>query len=212
MPAVYAFKSTRRVPVASCRIAIGIKGIHVTEKTTVNDSSYPTRHFCVKTFVKRVDSILTHAGKWTAALPSFLTRLVIGYAFYLTGNGKLNNLENVTKFFTNLGIPAPHLNAVFIGSLEYIGGMLLIVGLCTRPIAALFGATMVVALMTADNQALMGALRGVDDKGLTDVVPVVFGLFLLWLLMYGPGFLSIDWIIRKQFERLGFVSPRSTNA
>jgi putative oxidoreductase len=129
-------------------------------------------------------------------LPPLLTRLVIGYAFYGTGKGKLGDLGKVTGFFTGLGIPFPHANAVFIACLECFGGVLLMVGLLTRPIAALLGCTMIVALMTADREDLVGAFSG-GDKGLTDVTPVVFGMFLLWLMIYGPGLISIDAVIRR---------------
>ena len=75
-------------------------------------------------------------GLRVAALLSFLapllTRLVIGYAFFLTGRGKLEHIENTVTFFTDLGVPMPELNAAFVSRLEYYGGILLILGLLTR--------------------------------------------------------------------------------
>jgi putative oxidoreductase len=53
-------------------------------------------------------------------------RLVWGWQFLTTGLGKLQNHERVTGFFTSLGIPAPGLNAWFIGGLELVGGALLL--------------------------------------------------------------------------------------
>ena len=55
-------------------------------------------------------------------------RLVWGWQFLVTGLGKLQNHARVTEFFTSLGIPAPGLNAWFIGGLEMVGGALLLVG------------------------------------------------------------------------------------
>jgi len=127
-----------------------------------------------------------------AFLAPLLTRLVIGQAFYQTGSGKLSNPEGVTAFFTGLGIPFPELNAAFVSRLEFYGGMLLIVGLLTRLVALGLASTMVVALMTADRESFLGALRGTSDSGLTDVVPVVFLLFLVWLVFSGPGAVSLD--------------------
>jgi putative oxidoreductase len=132
-----------------------------------------------------------------AFLPPLLTRLVIGQAFYQTGAGKLTNLEGVAAFFGGLGIPFPELNAAFVSRVEYYGGMLLIVGLATRIAAFLLSSTMVVALMTADRESFLGALRGAGDSGLTDVVPVVFLLFLIWLVIQGPGVVSLDAAIRR---------------
>ena len=130
-------------------------------------------------------------------LAPLLTRLVIGYAFYQAGGGKLANMEGTVGFFTELGIPFPAANAAFIARLEFYGGMLLIAGLGTRIVAGLLGSTMAVALMTADKDALVNALKGVGDAGLTDVVPVVYGLFLLWLILFGPGLASLDALVRK---------------
>jgi putative oxidoreductase len=130
-------------------------------------------------------------------LPPLLTRLVIGYAFYLTGKGKLANPDRIVEFFTSLGIPFPAANAAFVSRLEFYGGMLLIAGLLTRLVASGLGFTMVVALMTADKPAFLEALAGTGDTGLTDVVPVVYGLFLLWLIVSGPGLVSLDALLRK---------------
>lgn len=81
--------------------------------------------------------------------------------------------------------------------LEYYGGMLLVVGLLTRLVAALLGSTMIVALMTADKETFLNALMGVGEAGLTDVTPVPYGMFLLWLLLSGPGVLSLDALLAK---------------
>ena len=163
-------------------------------------------------------SDLTLAQKWgrlglrglgyLSFLPPLLTRIVIGYAFYLTGSGKLSDLTKVTGFFTNLGIPFPELNAAFVSRLEYYGGILLILGLLTRPVAALLAATMVVALATADRADFISALHGLfgaeSKKDLTDVTPVIYGIFLFWLIVQGPGIASLDAIIRKA---LGITAP-----
>jgi putative oxidoreductase len=130
-------------------------------------------------------------------LPGLLTRLVIGYAFFQTGGGKLANFENTVAFFTDLGIPMPELNAAFVARLEYWGGVALIVGLLTRLAAAGLLSTMVVALMTADKATFLTALLGSGDVGLTDVTPVVYALFLLWLALKGPGLLSLDTLLAK---------------
>jgi putative oxidoreductase len=133
-------------------------------------------------------------------LPQLLTRLVVGQAFFLTGRGKLQNFENTVSFFTDLGIPFPELNAAFVARLEYWGGLLLIVGLLTRLAAALLGSTMIVALMTADRAPFVSALSGAGDAGLLDVTPFVYGLFLLWLLLAGPGPLSVDKLLARALK------------
>ena len=85
-----------------------------------------------------------------------LTRLVVGITFVYTGRGKLANLDRTTGFFSDLGIPFPAANALFISCLELVGGICLILGLGTRMVAALLSATMVVALLTADRETIAG--------------------------------------------------------
>jgi putative oxidoreductase len=123
----------------------------------------------------------------------------MGQAFFLTGRGKLENFPRTVEFFTSLGIPMPELNAAFVSRLEFYGGMLLIVGLATRLVAAGLASTMVVALMTADKQTFLDALRGAGDSGLTDVTPFVYLLFLGWLVLAGPGAASLDRLLFKRF-------------
>jgi hypothetical protein len=61
---------------------------------------------------------------------------------------------------------------------------------------------MVVALLTADKQTFLDALWMTGDQGLTDVVPFVYLLFLIWLAIAGPGPLSLDALIAR-WLRLG---------
>ena len=134
-----------------------------------------------------------------AFLAPLATRLVMGQAFFLTGRGKLENFPRTVEFFTSLGIPMPELNAAFVSRLESYGGMLLIVGLATRLVAAGLASTMVVALLTADKQTFLDALRGAGDSGLTDVTPFVYLLLLGWLVLAGPGAASLDRLLFKRF-------------
>ena len=144
------------------------------------------------------------ALKLAAAL-SFLaplvTRLVMGQAYYQTGSGKIANFANTVSFFGDLGIPYPEANAFFVSRLEFWGGLLLIAGLLTRVVAAGLAATMVVAIATADREDFVGALQGSGEKGLTDVVPFVYLLFLVWLVLYGPGPVSLDALLARFVER-----------
>jgi putative oxidoreductase len=126
-------------------------------------------------------------------LAPLLTRFVVGIGFYYTGKGKLGDLGKVTGFFTDLGIPFPHVNAVFVSTLELVGGICLVLGLGTRVFAALLSCSMIVALLTADK----GTFIQKFPSDITDVTSFTFLLFLIWLVLYGPGPLSIDRLLSK---------------
>ena len=134
--------------------------------------------------------------KITAALSflaPLLTRLVIGGGFYVTGHGKVSDLSKVTGFFTDLGIPLPGLNAAFVSYLELIGGICLVLGLGTRVFAFLLSGSMVVALLTADKETFVSKL----PTDITDVTSFTYLLFLIWLVLYGPGLISMDHLIAR---------------
>jgi len=128
-----------------------------------------------------------------AFLAPVLTRLVIGSAFHFTGDGKLHNLDRTTQFFSSLGIPFPHFNAIFIASLEFFGGLCLMFGLAARIFAALLSCSMIVALITSDGQEWLQKF----PADITDVTSFTYLLFLIWLVLYGPGPVSIDKLLSK---------------
>lgn len=134
-------------------------------------------------------------------VPGLLTRLVVGFAFYDSGSGKLKDLEKTVNFFTDLGIPFPELNAAFVARLEYYGGMLLLAGVLTRIVALLLSSTMIVALLTADRQTFIDAFTRTGEIGLSDVAPFVLGVFLSWLVIRGAGSVSVDALLKRAINK-----------
>ena len=112
-----------------------------------------------------------------------LIRLYWGWQFMQTGWGKLHDLNKVVGFFTELGIPAPALNAYFVSGLEFVGGILLIVGLGTRPIALMCAIDMVVAFLTADHDALRMIISDPDKFQAAAPYPFLFAWLIL--LIFG---------------------------
>ena len=125
------------------------------------------------------------------------TRIVIGLAFFQAGTGKFRNFENVIGFFDSLGIPFPALNAGVVASMETVGGIMLILGLFTRFFASGLSITMVVALLTADTADFVASWGRASEISPTDVTAFTFLLFLLWLVFYGAGKLSLDTVVRR---------------
>jgi putative oxidoreductase len=151
-----------------------------------------------------VDSV---TGKLASIAP-LATRIVIGLAFFQAGTGKFRNFENVIGFFDSLGIPFPAFNAGLVATMETVGGLMLIFGLFTRLFAAGLTITMVVALLTADTAQFLAAWSGTSNVSPTDVTAFTFLLFLLWLVFYGAGKLSLDALLRKilRFEPTPIVA------
>jgi putative oxidoreductase len=119
-------------------------------------------------------------------LGPLLARITVGVIFAASGWGKLHNLEKVTEFFASLKIPMPGANAAFIGSLEFIGGLLLIIGFLSRLMSVPLLATMGVAIITAKRE---------DISGVADLLRLSewsYLVFFAWLAVAGPGRASLD--------------------
>ncbi len=123
-------------------------------------------------------------------------RLYWGWQFFLTGKGKLGNLEATSQFFGELGLPLPKLNAVMAGSTECVGGLLLLLGFMTRPICLPLIFTMVVAYLTAHLEELKGVWENPD--GFVTAAPFLFLLASVINFTFGPGRWSVDHFLVKR--------------
>ena len=128
-----------------------------------------------------------------------LVRLYWGWQFMQTGWGKLHNLAHVRDFFTSLNIPAPGLTAPAVASLEFFGGMLLILGLATRLTGLLLACNMFVAYVTADREALGSILSDPGKFYIAD--PFTFLFASLIVLVFGAGFFSLDYYFTHRRKR-----------
>ncbi len=143
------------------------------------------------------------------AVPPLASRITVGIGFFLTGSGKLAHLDRFTEFLTSLHIPLAALQAPFIAGLEYVGGILLLLGLFTRPIAFLLSGTMVVALLTADTARFLDSWKKTSDIVPTDVTSFAYLLLLSWLVFYGAGAVSLDRLVIKPLaKKLAWPSTR----
>ena len=122
-------------------------------------------------------------------LPPLLARIVIGFVFVKSGWGKLHNLDQVIGFFTELGIPAPGIQAPFVAGTELVCGALVGIGLATRLAALPLIGTMVVAIATA----LWEQIEGLN--GLFGTSEFLYIVLLVGLVTGGGGRLSLDALI-----------------
>ena len=85
-----------------------------------------------------------------------LLRLMVGGVFFWEGVLKFVYVNQGFGRFTKLGMPFPALTAHFVGCLEIVGGLLLLLGLLTRPIAVLFLIEMIVAMLSTKISMYLG--------------------------------------------------------
>ncbi len=128
-----------------------------------------------------------------------LIRLYWGWEFFLTGKGKLTDLEKPAQYFASLGLPFPHAQAVLAGCTECFGGLLLLVGLASRLISLPLMILLTVAYCTADLDALRAIFS--DPDKFTGAAEFLFLFAVVIVFVCGPGAFSIDALLAKYFRR-----------
>ena len=139
-------------------------------------------------------------------LPPTMARVAVGWVFVLTGWGKLNDLDSVVSFFTELGIPYPELQAPFVASTELVCGALVLVGLMTRAATVPLIGTMIVAIATAQWPQVESFA---DLLGLVETLYIVL---FAWLAIAGPGPLSIDALGRRSTKKSVSTASRVSSS
>ena len=140
-----------------------------------------------RNFLRIADSL-----DWLAPL---LIRLFFGYFWLETGWAKLHNLDGFTSRFVEWGIPFPAFSATLSAGMEFVGGLLLMLGLLTR----LTCIPMIVNMLVALAVVVIPAMAGVDEFFESD--ENLYVLIFFWLMMAGPGKVSLDHLLFGAYSR-----------
>jgi putative oxidoreductase len=171
--------------------------------TTVTSSATPGEQ-CSACVFHQSDRLLGYRLLITAAeclqSPLLLAiRLYWGWQFFLTGLGKLMNPARVVEFFQSLHIPFPAFNVYLAGGAECFGGLLLLVGLGSRLISLPLIFVTIVAYLTAEIDTVRHIFSNPDKFVTAD--PFLFMLAAILVLAFGPGVVSLDYLLGKRLSR-----------
>ena len=121
------------------------------------------------------------------AVPAFVLRLGVALAFWRSGNAKIASWESTLQLFANeyrVPLLPPELAAWLATAVELSTPVLLLLGLATRlGAAAMLGMTLVIQLF-------------VYPENYPD--HLLWAGPLLYLILRGPGAISIDHLIRRR--------------
>ena len=138
---------------------------------------------------------------WQSALQHYewigilIARLSVGTLFALSGSGKLfvpSRRAEMLKTLRDAGIPAPELNTLFVSSVEFVFGTLLVVGFLTPLCCVMLSGVMVVALGTSILPRITAASLASWLGAVLYLPEVLYLVILVWLLVSGPGWFSVD--------------------
>lgn len=126
-------------------------------------------------------------------------RLVLGLIMLVHGWDKLFGDAGVAGFAGGLaamGIPAPGVMAWVVTLVEFLGGLLLLVGWLTRWVAAVVFVELLVATFTSHVQHGFFVFRPAGEWGYEYNLLLLAGLATL--ILSGSGKLALDdWLVRR---------------
>jgi len=136
-----------------------------------------------------------------AGLAGLILRAPIGLILAAHGAQKLfawfggYGLEGTGQWMASIGMTPGYLMALLAGSAEFFGGLALVLGLVTRPAAAVAAFTMLVAIFTVHISNGLFMSNNGYEYALTLLVA------LLAIVVQGAGSLSLDKLIANKLNR-----------
>jgi len=152
-------------------------------------------------FAKKIYKLLIKAGDYFQVALLLFFRLNWGWLFFVSGKGKLIHHPDIVDFFSSLHLPFPDQTAWFVGGVECLGGILLMLGLAARPVGLILAINMTVAyLSVADERAkVFNFVKDQDSFFHAD--PFFFLLTSLLAFAFGAGPLSLDALISRFLKK-----------
>jgi putative oxidoreductase len=132
-----------------------------------------------------------------------MSRISMGVFFTISGYHKLFNKERhatITQTMVADGVPLVRFNSWFVPSVEFAGGMGLLVGLLA-PLAALGLFAVCVVATLVDGLKRITVWQPVDKADYVDDVlylpEVLYAIILLTIILHGGGPFSVDAYIAR---------------
>jgi putative oxidoreductase len=141
--------------------------------------------------------LLTGLTEWQW-LGALIARLAVGLLFFLSGRGKIfipERREQMRETLVAAGVPFANVNAIFVSAVEFVFGLLLILGSITPLACIMLGGVMIGAIVTSAIKSIKAPpVLGWLSEFL--YLPEVFYLVILfWLFLSGPGWFSLDYLL-----------------
>ena len=130
-------------------------------------------------------------------------RLYWGFQFAQDGWGKLTHLDKVTEFFGTLNLPAPHMTALLVALVEFVGGIFFGLGLLSRLTSLVLFVNMTMAyLSVADDRVNFSHIFS-KPEDFYGASPYTYWFAALLILILGPGLFALDTLLQRRFTSEG---------
>lgn len=152
------------------------------------------------TFSPLIKAVLT-GQRNLEGLPIFVARFSLGLFFAVSGYNKLfvaAKHEDLIHLMTKIGIPFPDIMALFLASVEFFGGLALMIGFLSTFCAIALTIAMIVAILTVELDTIPKSLGFLNWMSWFLYLPQVMYVILFgWLMTTGPGRFSVDYFMAK---------------
>lgn len=167
--------------------------------------------FQLTKFNTLISLVLQGNKRWDWA-PVLLARISLGLFFAISGGHKLMvtaRFDGLVKVMIEAGIPFPEFMAVFLASVEFFGGMFLVVGFLSTFCAIALTIAMLVAIFTVELHTIPSGISTLDWVSYFLYLPqVMYVLIFVWLIVAGPGRHSVDRYLHRALGVENDVPPR----
>jgi len=113
-------------------------------------------------------------------------RILLSILFIVAGYGKLTGFGGTVGYFGSMGLPVPTLTTAIVVAVELLGGLAILAGFFTRPVAYVLALFCVATAVVGHGDF---SVAGNDIHFMKNLA--IAGGFLV-LAAFGPGSLSVD--------------------
>jgi len=139
-----------------------------------------------------------HSWEWVGIL---VARVAVGLLFFLSGRAKLfsaTRRQEMRQTLIEAHVPFPEINAAFVSTVEFVCGLLLVIGALTPLASVMLAGVMIVAITTTAIRNLEASSAAEWLSAILYLPEVLYLIILVWLFFSGAGWLSVDHLVLSQ--------------
>jgi len=139
-----------------------------------------------------------HSLEWLGIL---LARVAVCLLFFLSGRAKLfvpERREQMRQTLIEAHVPFPDFNAAFVSTVEFVFGLLLVLGAVTPLACAMLACVMVLAIATIAIHNIKASSPAEWLAAFLYLPEPLYLVILIWLFFSGPGWFSVDDLVLSQ--------------
>ena len=117
-----------------------------------------------------------------------------------TAGANLPTLTRSPDFFTSLSLPAPHMTALGVASIEFCGGILFALGILSRLTSLVLFVNMTMAYLSVPDDRVNFSHILSKPEDFYGASPYTYWFAALLILILGPGVFALDTLLKRRVK------------